>query len=466
MALSSSANECTTTRKDTFLSVEVIGSDDETDTYSVGDNPDNKHNRKLKWYWSPIAVSMVLTFFGMYVCSEIIFQIHDATRTTARENARASTIITGTLSSLWSDVTSARSMSILTKGDVHGNSPQPGIEGVSSGSRSSQQHFVPTMSFQYTAKFPYDDKYSEDKYCDKPRDLSWEWNWNSGISAAEYNNTILPNETSTTFIPGTTHNYRKKRVLIGMYVGYDQYAKLMYHTAYVNKAYAKHWNYDLVILQGTALSVCRQDDYEGRRVTLNKIRLLFHAIDHKHIYDQLLLLDSDAMMYNFTVDVSTLLDDDHMVAGHYVEQKDFVTTDGDDGPNQILKQPTPTWDINAGILLWNLHHNLTRRIAVEWYVNARDAVLKQSFKGDQVYLHRTLKLSPERIQNSIGLPSEFAYGHGTVIRHYIRRLEFKDWRDPRILDDRMDRITEDANEVCQIYSPACDVVERVSYPTE
>ena len=186
------------------------------------------------------------------------------------------------------------------------------------------------------------------------------------------------------------------------------------------------------------------------------------------MYDQLLLLDSDAMMYNFTVDVSTLLPDEHMVAGHYVEQKDFKQERGDEDAAAslpLLLEPKSTWDINAGILLWNLHHNLTRRVAVEWYVSARDAVIKGTFNGDQLYLHRTLRKTFERIQNTIGLPNEFAYGHGTVIRHYIRRVEYKDWRDPHILDDRLNRIIIDSENICEI-SQLCDTVERVTYPTE
>ena len=356
-----------------------------------------------------------------------------------------------------------------------------GISDTSDRSRSQKQppHFVPTMSFQYLSSSSYNDKYSEDKYCDPPRELTWEWSWNSGITQEEYNNnTILPDSYSTTGNDSSLKRKKKKRVLIGMYVGYDQYAKLMYYTSYINKAYGKYWDYDVVVLQGTALSICKQDDYEGRRVTLNKIRLLFHAIDHRHVYDQLLLLDSDAMMYNFTVDVSTLLPDEYMVAGHYVEQKDFKQESTKDNEMDEVSVPLPlepksTWDINAGILLWNLHHNLTRRIAVEWYVSARDAVIKGTFKGDQIYLHRTLRKTDERIQNTLGLPNEFAYGHGTVIRHYIRRVEYKDWRDPHILDDRLNRIIIDSENICERSSydnspsqNVCDTVERVTYPTE
>ena len=223
----------------------------------------------------------------------------------------------------------------------------------------------------------------------------------------------------------------------------------------------------MVVLQGTAMSFCLQDDIEGRRVTLNKIRLLFHAIDHKDHFDQLLLLDSDAMMYNFTVDVSTLLSDEYMLTGHHVNQLE-LKAHLEQKSNNITrnrKSIRHTWNINAGVLLWNLHHNLTRQVAYEWYANSRFAVESNAFDGDQKNLHKVLKAKPERMAAVRSLFFEMAYGHGTIVRHYIRLGVHKDWNDPELLDDRIIRIANAENDICQRYHPVCDTVNRTLYPT-
>jgi hypothetical protein len=267
--------------------------------------------------------------------------------------------------------------------------------------------------------------------CIKPRPLAWEWNYYSNQSVVQ--------------------NQRKsKRLLIGLYSGYDKYAEMLEMTAPINKAYARKWNQDLVVLQGTAYTrpIDKNCTPPGRRVTLNKIALLLRALERKDQYDQFLLLDTDALMYDFETDVTTLLSDEDMVAAERVKQKD--------GGNR-------TWNINAGVMLWNLHHPLSQKVIRAWKRVALRSVKEGNFQGDQKPLQKVLKQGKLREQVS-SLWEEFAYGHGTVVKHFIR-VKTKDWNDPNLVDERMPRIKQAAADVHQKYADLCDQVKRVEYAT-
>jgi hypothetical protein len=170
-------------------------------------------------------------------------------------------------------------------------------------------------------------------------------------------------------------------------------------------------------------------------------------------------------MYNFTIDVSTLLSDEFMLAGHHVNQIELKEQLKKSNSSKRTESLRHTWNINAGVLLWNLHHNLTRQVAFEWYANSRMAVERNAFDGDQKNLHKVLKRNPERIAAVRSLFHEFAYGHGTVVRHYIRLGLHKNWNDPELLDDRIIRIANAEADICERYHPVCDTVNRSMYPT-
>jgi hypothetical protein len=335
--------------------------------------------------------------------------------------------------------------------------------------------FVPSLDYSHASEhdlnaveYSADDPLAQD--CDPPRPLEWEW--------SRYG---ANNNTSTAT---TTPNNNKKRLLIAMFAGFDEYAKLLTITAQVNKAYAKqHTNVHVVVLLGTAMPIysTTQDNHKGgcadttattttagggggggRLTTLNKIRLLFHAIDHKETYDQLLLLDADAFIYAFDTDITTLLPDDYMLAAHRVKSEK-----GD------VRQ---TWNINAGVMLWNLHHAMTRDVAVQWFQSALFSSMQQqqttinaagggesSIEGDQRHLQKVLRRNETFQQNVYSLTKEFAYGHGTVVRHYIRTKEHKEWDDPQILTDRIKRVTKEAALVCQTFHPACNAIPKTDY---
>jgi hypothetical protein len=277
--------------------------------------------------------------------------------------------------------------------------------------------------------------------CILPKPVSWEWNYYSQL------NSTNDDDNAANY----TTPIKDKNVLIALFSGFDNYARMLELTAPINKAYARKWRQDLVVLQGTSyiLPVDKNCTPSGVRTTLNKITLLLDAIKKRGTYDQLLILDTDALMYDFNVDVTTLLPDQYMLAAHRVKAK----TD-----------PVHTHDINAGVLLWNLKHNLTRKGAHEWDSRSRRDVELERSKGDQQPLHLTLAKGPGTSQ-VWSLVDEFAYGHATIIKHVIRRVGHRSWTDPMILGEREERLKNFGDDVCGKEAGVCDGIEHVAYGT-
>jgi hypothetical protein len=238
-------------------------------------------------------------------------------------------------------------------------------------------------------------------------------------------------------------------MLIALYSGFGSYSRLLELTAPVNKAYAKKWKHDLVILQGAAIRIAIEKGCEppAHRATFNKIPLLQLALKHKDKYDQLLIVDTDAMVYDMKRDISTLLPDNHILAAQGVKM---------DGGFH-------TWDVNAGVTLWDLQNPLTSQLAREWSSRSIDGIQNDYHpSNDQFHLHRTLR-DGNYSDYVHALKDEFSYGHGTVIRHYIRKSQHKGWDDPDILDNRENRIELAAKDVCERFEPVCKKIERTLY---
>eukprot|EP00934_Nitzschia_sp_Nitz4_P000510 Nitzschia sp. Nitz4//scaffold24_size164493//152855//154009//NITZ4_002353-RA/size164493-processed-gene-0.248-mRNA-1//-1//CDS//3329544189//510//frame0 len=243
-----------------------------------------------------------------------------------------------------------------------------------------------------------------------------------------------------------------QRLLVGLMSGYDDYAQMLDVTGRINMAYAKRFGHDVLLLQGIYL-VDSSDKCEPpkRRASFNKIGILQEALRHRDQYDQLLLLDTDAMMYNLSYDVTSLMANSKgrfdsrtpMLVAHRVERDDARTT----------------WNINNGVTLWNLQHPRTKEVVRSWENES-----KKNFKevdssiGDQKTLHTVLKQVEEHVR---ALREVFAYGHGTIIRHYIRRRTNKGWKDPDVLANRLDLLQEAANEVCANFPEECAAIDGV-----
>ena len=163
--------------------------------------------------------------------------------------------------------------------------------------------------------------------------------------------------------------------------------------------------------------------------TFNKIPLLFKALEESpQKYDQVLILDADTMIVNFDYDISSLLftsrsdtndtkknnnSNDHSSSSNS-NSNDEDTRDGNSSrasstikANKLFYflvayrvsslDSFDTWDVNAGITLWNLRHPMTRIIAEDWLrlslAHPVDVLMKND---DQYFLQRSLqKVSAE-----------------------------------------------------------------------
>jgi hypothetical protein len=336
---------------------------------------------------------------------------------------------------------------------------------------ASASLFVPSLSYRIKGRSPYweDVKVLKQGCIDPARDLEWEW--------------YQPSASTST---STTSKSTEHRLLIGLYAGFDQYARLMEHSAHLAKVYAHAWgpNVTVVILQGTAFSPhgCRPP---GAHVTLNKIRLLFHAIDHhanNAEYDQVLLLDADALLVNMETDLTTLLDVRHdpsiLLAAQPMRRSSSPTSNSTRkstrkstrGKDLQQEQEHHQHKINAGATLWNLNHPAINAVAIDWFTAAKDAVLKGTYRGDEEYLRRALLHQQREAAKSKSsrankitvqwLEDEFQYSNGTVVQHFLRHG--KD--EP--LDDRITKLKQAATTVCEQYPTECAKVPHQAYPID
>lgn len=241
-----------------------------------------------------------------------------------------------------------------------------------------------------------------------------------------------------------------KRLLIGLYSGFGVYGSLLTKTAHVNRAYARHWKHDVVLVQGAALQIKELDgDCEPppHRATYDKIPLLRYALEHKDQYDQLLILDTDALVYDMDFDVTSLLPKGKMLAAQKVRESD----------------DHETWDINAGVTLWDLHHPRIQKLTKEWFTHSKSGMEHNYHaSNDQYHLHYALKEGNYK-EDIFALDEEFNYGHGTIVKHFIRKPQHKQWGEAAILDNRENRIEIAIEEICKKHKPICEAVDKKVY---
>lgn len=303
--------------------------------------------------------------------------------------------------------------------------------------QKKQDHFLGGDLYIPSIEYPTDDgdgnsghsrgpSVWEELDCSRPtKEADWEWY-----------NTDRNNKTSS----------NEKRLLIAISAGYDKYADLLHYSAHLAKVYTHlHNSSAAVVLQGNSLTLkgCSPPPIY---TTLNKIRLLFHAVDHRAEYDYVLLLDADALIVNPLVDITSLLPSQYLVAAQPVRQGESPT-------------PPPPFRVNAGATLWNLHHPKITQVAMQWFQDAKTAIVKGDYRGDERYLHGAL----ENYGKSIYLlqDREFSFREGTIIQHHLQHGTLK-W------EDRKSKFQKAALQVCQSVVPpgTCEAVPARDYPTE
>ena len=282
----------------------------------------------------------------------------------------------------------------------------------------------------------------------------WEWqhysqnHTSTTATSSTSSTTATATETTTT----KTKQKTKHRLLIAQYTGWGTYSQMLDWIAPVNKAYAKQWGADFVSLQGTAMrfphildpttptTTTTNNNGNGNnnhnihihcddapRATFDKIPLLELAQQHSpQNYDYVLVLDTDAMIVNHQTDLTLLLPESHLLAAHRVwKYADYWRN---------------TWDINAGIMLWNIQHPTFDKVLQEWkHMVQMHPQLVLERNDDQYFLQHTLLNMGFWNRYTYALHhGEFEYYDATHIKHFKR--DERSWATS--LEERIHKIQQ------------------------
>ena len=264
----------------------------------------------------------------------------------------------------------------------------------------------------------------------------------------------LSDSNTTTSTMTTPRKKARRRLLMVQSAGFGTYAQLLDLTAPINKAYARRWSHTFLILQGSLVYMAeerrRNCTPPEHRSTHNKMQLLKLGIALKDQYDYLLILDADAMMYDFDRDISDLMPPTHLLAANRVVAKKGV-------------KKRATWKINAGVTLWNLHHPYTANVAEGWlqaavgYMNGRN-----NNQGDQLFLYHVLKNNASMEEQVYALNREFNYNKATMIKH-IKRPALTYEIGATALDARSQVIQTFTQEICDKFPTDCFYMDQTIY---
>ena len=318
-------------------------------------------------------------------------------------------------------------------------------------------------------------------YSQLPLNADVEWNWSRFSSSHSTSESKDGVNGGPAF---ANHTEPRGRLLIAQYSGKGSYQQLLDEVEPINRAYAKRWGHDYVTLVGTGLKFpgliydssqeksgsireqqryCRYYyhnastsstssssdqpsessssfyNYEAQS-TFNKIPLLFRAMEESPSkYDQVLILDSDTMIVDFDYDITSLLLSSESINPNddYGEESESVSVDDNslDGTESMIDDDLSyflvayrvwkfewlsTWDVNAGITLWNLRHPSTRIVAEDWLKmslsDPKQILLKND---DQYYLQRALQKHSSN-SNSLGT----SFFDGKALRNWWRDHSF------------------------------------------
>jgi hypothetical protein len=351
---------------------------------------------------------------------------------------------------------------------------------------------------------PYDASSSTSSSLDSLYNPNIVWTW------YRYNETTETTATTTTTKTTTNASIHsrtpKRRLLIAQYSGFGSYSKILNEVAPINQAYARRWGHDYVTLEGTALKfpglLYRNDEHQEQETgqhdshhaacpnmdngyeaqsTFNKIPLLFKALEEQqqHLsrsYDQVLILDTDTMIVDLDYDITTLLlkgnydadDDDDTAASAGDDEKRSNSEHHKNDANEYFLVAYRvwrtdwkwSWDVNAGITLWNLHHPSTRKVAEKWLegsiTHPKDVLLKND---DQFFLQRALMSLGwwNRMGAMRTVRAELEYYDATLIKHFKR--DARSWTRTS-LEQRLLRIQEAKAQVCQQWPQDCKNIQE------
>ena len=243
--------------------------------------------------------------------------------------------------------------------------------------------------------------------------------------------------------------HQSNRLLIAQYTGggdNNRYTALLNLTSPVNQLYAQTWGYQYELVTGYLI---QQDDellaneinFPESRSIYNKVILLERAVREKY-YDLLLLLDSDAMLFDFSRDIASLMmNDTTMLVAHKVHRADS----------------NHTGNINNGVTLWNLRHPATSKVAQRWKEKCLIRIRNQTHLRDddqtplQSILQKELTESQRR-ELILALSDQLGYGKGQFVKHFIRH-DAKNWTHTG-LERRATKIRKAIQDICKTHFAA------------
>ena len=237
----------------------------------------------------------------------------------------------------------------------------------------------------------------------------------------------------------------RKTLLMVQYTGGPTYSELLNRTQPINQAYADLWGYDYQSFSGlmiqSELSINETtSNIPESRATYNKVMILERVLTDPSYqkYDMLMILDSDAMMYDFSRDIASILPDSRLIAALKVSGNDL--------------EDDATWNINIGVTVWNLRHRAARPLCRTWKKACIHRIenLISLRDSDQAPLQTILRKISDEDRSKIvwAVPKELGYRHGRWVRHFIRP-NAENWTDFAVtMEHRLNGIETTIDEIC------------------
>jgi hypothetical protein len=239
-------------------------------------------------------------------------------------------------------------------------------------------------------------------------------------------------------------------VLIAQYKGEfnvnnTSYSQLLNLTSRVNQAYADVWGFDYIVESGYMILKELGNESTAMPIresmaTYNKIMILEKVLTEPEFrrYDTLVLLDADALIFDFKTNVATaLLPPDKMFTALQVG-----------APRGVKPE---AHNVNIGVTLWNLRHPNITAFVEEW---KRDSValLRLGVDEDQAPLQMILyRMNPDQRDALVHRlnKDEISYSHAKIIKHFIRP-DGTDWSSPlKALLSRVKGIRKATKKMCR-----------------
>ena len=164
--------------------------------------------------------------------------------------------------------------------------------------------------------------------------------------------------------------------------------------------------------------------------TFNKVALLEAALDAK-TYDAVLILDADAVIVDFDVDFFDIMPSGMMFTAERVEDESVK------------------WNVNAGVMIWNLQHPEVGKFAKEWMKRSMKSIKKRiMYEDDQGIMQDILQeySLADRAKYFNNIDKGLINGVGKYIVHKMRE---KNSFDKKNLKASVGNRTGALKEICE-----------------